>query len=278
LRKRAKRNKAAEQPEQESAARPFWSGTITFGLVSIPVNLFPASRSVNSPLRMLDAEGVPLSRRYFSQESGKDLDQDQVVRGYEIGKEKYVVVTDEELDRLEPEKSRDIDLRRFVEKDAIPPIYFEHAYFLAPAGGSVKAYQLLAETMESRGRAGLATFVMRDKEYLVAIISENGILRAETLRFADEVRSPKQIGLPKPTRVSKPAVNRFERAIQRKAAKEISRTELRDDRGEKLLKLVERKQARKKDVVEVEGTERGPAKVVDLMEVLKKSLAGKRVA
>jgi DNA end-binding protein Ku len=201
-----------------------------------------------------------------------------MVRGYEIGKDKFVVVTDEELERLEPEKSRDIDLRRFVKKEEIPPIYFEHAYFLAPAGGSLKAYQLLAETMEHKGRAGLATFVMRDKEYFVAILAENGILRAEILRFPDEIRSPKEIGLPKPGRVPKPAVQRFARIVRNKAAKDISRQELLDEHAEKLLKLVERKQARRKDVVEIEAGERKPAKVVDLMEVLKKSLAGKRAA
>ena len=229
-------------------------------------------------MRMLGPEGTPLSRRYFSSKTGKDLENDEMVRGYEIGKEKYVVVTDEELERLEPEKSRDIDLRRFVKKDDIPPIYFQHAYFLAPAGGSVKAYQLLAETMEKNVRAGIATFVMRDKEYLVAILSENGILRAETLQFADEVRSPQEIGLPKPARVSKPGVQRFEKLIQRKSAKEISADELQDERTEKLMKVVERKQAKDKDVVESETAERKPAKVVDLMEVLKKSLEGKRAA
>jgi DNA end-binding protein Ku len=227
---------------------------------------------------MLSPEGVPLRRRYVSSKSGKELEDDEMVRGYEIGKDKYVVVTDEELERLEPEKSRDIDLRRFVKKEEIPPIYFEHAYFLAPAGGSVKAYQLLAETMETSGRAGIATFVMRDKAYLVAILAENGILRAETLRFGDEVRSREEVGLPKRGRVSKAAVQRFEKLIQRKSAKEISREELRDEQAEKLTKLVERKQARHKDVVEAETGEPKPAKVVDLMEVLKKSLQQKRAA
>jgi len=227
---------------------------------------------------MLSNEGVPLNRRYFSAKSGKDLDDDQMVRGYEIGKDKYVVVTDEELERLEPEKSRDIDLRRFVKEEEITPIYFEHAYFLAPAGGSLKAYQLLAETMERKRRAGIATFVMRDKEYLVAILAENGILRAEILRFADEIRSPKDIGLPTPARVSKRPVQRFARIIRNKASKEISRQELIDEQAEKLLKLVERKQAQRKDVIEIETGERKPAKVVDLMEVLKKSLEGKRAA
>ena len=230
-RKTAKSAKEELPNEGDVGARPFWSGTITFGLVSIPVYLYPAHRSVRSSFRLLSPKGVPLSRRYFSAKSGKDLDDDEIVRGFEVATDKYVVVTDEELERLEPEKTRDIDLRRFVDKDEIPPIYFEHAYLLAPAGASVKAYQLLAETMERRGRAGIATFVMRGKEYLVAILAEKGILRAETLRFSDEVRSPQQIGLPRPERVRKAVV----------------------EPGQ-------------------------PAKVVDLMEVLKKSLAGKKAA
>jgi DNA end-binding protein Ku len=228
---------------------------------------------------MLSPEGTPLRRRYHSTKSGKDLAENEMARGYEIKKDKYLVVTDEELERLEPEKSRDINLRLFVKKQEIPPLYFEHAYFLAPAGGSVKAYQLLAETMQRRGRAGIATFVMRDKEYLVAILAEDGILRAETLRFSDEIRSSKEIGLPKPGRVSKAPVKRFEKLIQQKSAGDISRAELRDERTEKLVKLVERRQARQKDVVETRRAERKPAKVVDLMEVLKKSLqTGKRAA
>jgi DNA end-binding protein Ku len=275
---RRKKRATPQDTEEQASTRPFWSGTITFGLVSIPVNLYPASRSGNVSLRMLSAEGVPLSRRYFSAKSGKALDDDEMVRGYEVAKDKYVIVTDEELERLEPQKSRDIDLRRFVKKEEIPPIYFEHAYFLAPAGTSIKAYQLLAETMERKGCAGLATFVMRDKEYLVAILAENGILRAEILRFLDEIRSPSEIGLQRPARVPRAVVQRFTRSIRKKAAKEISRQELMDEHEERLLKLVERKQAQRKDVIEIEAGERKPAKVVDLMEVLKKSLAGKRAA
>ena len=94
------------------------------------------------------------------------------MRGYEVTKEKYVIVTDEELERLAPEKTRDIDLKQFVPAESIPPIYFERGYFLTPAAGSQKAYKLLAETMEQSGLAGIATFVMRGKEYLVAIFSE----------------------------------------------------------------------------------------------------------
>ncbi|MDQ6759675.1 MAG: Ku protein, partial [Acidobacteriota bacterium] len=113
-----------ESPEGQSSTRPFWSGTITFGLVSVPVSLFPANRESRISLRMLSPKGTPLARRYASSETGKELAPEQMIRGYEIEKGNFIEVTDEELERLAPEKSRDIDLRRFVDQDAIPPMYF----------------------------------------------------------------------------------------------------------------------------------------------------------
>src|SRR5881397_2271715 len=151
------------------SVRPFWSGTLTFGLVSVPVDLYPGNRTNRAPLRMLGPRGEPLARRYFSQKTKRDLDNDEMVRGYELDKDKYVIVTDEELERLAPEKSRDIDLRRFVQLKEIPPLYFDRSYFLAPSEGSEKAYKLLSETMQKEKLAGVATFVMRGKEYLIAI-------------------------------------------------------------------------------------------------------------
>jgi len=162
---------------------------------------------------MLGPDGQPLARRYYAEKSGKDLDSDEVLRGYEIKKDKFVVVTDEELERLEPEKTRDINLTQFVPAGSIPPLYFERGYFLTPAAGSQKAYKLLAETMEQSELAGIATFVMRGKEYLVAIFSERGILRAETMRFSDEIRSPADVGLPKKKAAPAATVRKFEKLI-----------------------------------------------------------------
>src|SRR5436190_19834414 len=199
-----------------------------------------------------------------------------MVRGFEYEKGKYVVVTDEELERLAPEQSRDIDLRRFVDLQSIPPLYFDRSYFLAPSQGSEKAYKLLSDTMEQSDLAGIATFVMRGKEYLVAIFPENGILRAETMRFPDELRTPKDVGLPEKKRVSKPMVTKFENLIKKKTKRELPVTHLKDEQTDQLLKLIEKKRARHKDVVQIELPERKEAKVVDLMEVLKRSLQGKK--
>lgn len=266
----------AEPEEENAGGRPFWSGTLTFGLVSVPVSLFPATRSNRASLRMLGPDGQPLARKYYAEKSGKDLDADEVVRGFEVNKEKYVIVTDEELERLAPEKTRDIDLKQFVPADSIPPIYFERGYFLTPAAGSQKAYKLLAETMDKSGLAGIATFVMRGKEYLVAIFSDRGILRAETMRFADELRSPADVGLPKKKEVTKATVTKFEKLIGTRSKKQFTPTKLADKQTDSLLKLVKKKEKKRENVVKVEEEVDTDRKVVDLVKILKQSLGGKK--
>jgi DNA end-binding protein Ku len=225
---------------------------------------------------MIGPKGNPLKRKYYSQESGKNLDDTEMVRGYEIEKDEYVIVTDQELDRLAPEKTRDIDLRRFVDQDSIPPIYFDRSYFLTPAGETQKAYRLLAETMEDAGRAGIGTFVMRGKEYLVAILAQNGILRAETLRFADELRSPADVGLPDKKKVEKAALSRFERLIKSKTKPHLMDKVMKDAETARVLKLVEKKRSRGKDVVETDDADGADGNVVDIMDVLKASLRKKK--
>ncbi len=227
---------------------------------------------------MLGPDGMPLARKYYAEKTEKDLDADEVIRGYEIKPGKYVPISDEELDRLAPEKTRDIDIKLFVPAESIPPVHFDRGYFLVPAANSEKAYKLLAETLGKEGKAGIATFVMRGKEYLVAIFSEHGILRAETMRFVDELRSPEEIGLPKKAKVSTATVKKLEKLISSRSKKQLSTKKLKDDQTERLLKLVKKKSSKKKNIVEVESGEveaREPGKVIDLMAVLKKSLAGK---
>ncbi|MFW6325017.1 MAG: Ku protein, partial [Desulfovibrionales bacterium] len=223
-------------PEQdrEISRRAFWSGTITFGLVSIPVSLFPGKRSSRASLRMLAPDGTPLRRQYYCPEEGRPVKQNEIVRGYEIEKDRYVIVTDEELEALEPKKTREIDLRRFVPVEQIDRKFFDRPYFLVPAGQTTKPYRLLAQTMEKSGRAGIATFVMRTKEYLVAILSENGILRAETLRFADQIRTPDDVGLPQPREVSEELLQAVKKEIREKSRKDLDRNELKDRYPEKL--------------------------------------------
>ena len=267
-----------EDFEQPGGLRSFWSGTITFGLVTVPVALYAATRSRGVALKMIGPDEAAVRRRYVCSKDGQVLDADDIVRGYEIEKGKYVVVTDDELEAIEPRKSREIDLRVFVDVDGIDPVYFERAYFLVPAGGTNKAYRLLAEVMEKNKQAGIATFVMRAKEYLVAIIAENGILRAETLRFADEIRKPEDIGLPKLAKPPAAEVKKFENQIA-KHAKKVNLHEFLDDYTERLEKLVAAKEKKKADIVRApaetrDEAEEGGGEVVDLLAVLSRSLGG----
>ena len=225
---------------------------------------------------MLGPDGQPLARKYYAEKTGKDLDADDTVRGYEIAENKFVIVTDEELERLAPEKTRDIDLKQFVPAGSIPPTYFERGYFLVPAAGSQKAYKLLAGTMEKSELAGIATFVMRGKEYLIAIFSDKGILRGETMRFADELRSPSEVGLPKKKAAPKAAVQKFEKIITNKSRKQFSPNKLADKQTDSLLKLVKKKQSKRGNVVKVEDEMETDHKVIDLVQVLKKSLGAKK--
>ena len=277
--KRKKNGGPESDVDDPPSNRPFWSGVVTFGLVSIPVDLYPAVRSGGAPLRLLDADGTPLQRRYYCPEDGEDVPSEQLVRGYELDDGRYVTVTDEELEALDPKKSREIDLRLFVARDEIDPIYFVHGYFLAPGEDSGKAYRLLAGVMERTGRAGIATFVMRDKEYVVLILAEGGLLRAETLRFHDEVRSLSRADIAKARKPAPALVKKFEGAVDKLAAARLPRDELVDEHANRVKALAERKERKHDDVVHSEAPSvSGGADVIDLMDILKRSLAGTKSA
>jgi DNA end-binding protein Ku len=262
---------------EEARARAFWTGTITFGLVGVPVSLFPGTREQRGPLRMLAPDGTPLERRWHCPKDEKDVPWDQLVRGFETDDGDYVVLTDEEIQAAAPEKSRDIDLRRFVPRDSLDPVFFERGYFLVPAGESTKAYRLLAQAMEKTGLAGIATFVMRTKEYLVAILAEDGLLRAETLRWAGEVRTAADVGLGKASKADSADVKKIEKAIKAHTTRSLSEKELEDPAAARLEKLVKSKLRKGEGVIEApEEAEPTPSDrgIIDLMEVLKRSLEG----
>ncbi|HEY0685399.1 MAG TPA: Ku protein [Steroidobacter sp.] len=281
---RSKRKREPEaQEEQErggASVRSLWSGTITFGLVSIPVDLLTAVRPRQTAMKLVDTEGHALGREYHCSKEEKRLDYDDLVRGYETDDGKMVVITDEEFESVAPEMSADIELRSFVPLEQIPALYFQKPYFLAPAGKSAKAYVLLAATMERTGRVAIGSFVMRGHEYLVAIVPDNGVLRADTLRYADEIRTPETIGLPKRGKVAAAKATQFSKAIEDLTHKEIKVSELEDREAKELQALVESKQEDRDDVIHPKGaeaaedTEAGEgAKIIDLMEVLRKSLS-----
>ena len=226
-------------------------------------------------MRMVDAKGRPLGREYYSEKHDEGLQAGELVRGYETGGGKTVIVTDEELESVAPELSRDIELRRFVPKEGIAPAYYNRPYFLAPAGGSAKAYHLLAQTMQETGRVGVGTFVMRGRQYLVAILSDGNVLRAETLRFAAEIRSPEDVGLPKRRKPAAKDVRACEKAIASLARDALDLDELSDRYAEALQGLAEKKEKKHEDLVDIaaaaleEEGEAGGGKVIDLMALLK---------
>ena len=263
-----------------ASVRSMWSGTITFGLVSIPVELMSAVRPRQTGMKLVDKSGHALGRQYHCSKEDAELGKDDLVRGYQTDDGKMVVITDEEFESVAPEMSGDIELRGFVPLEQIPPMYFQKPYFLAPSGKTAKAYTLLAATMEQTKRVGIGSFVMRDHEYLVAIVADNGVLRADTLRYADEVRTPEAVGLPKSRKVSASQLDKFTKAIDALKQTRLDVSELEDQDARALRELAESKQKKDEDVIHQRGLEQadadsaeGSAKIIDLMEVLRKSLS-----
>jgi len=278
--RKKKSTRHQDEPTQSDSALPksHWSGTLSFGLVTIPVELYSATRSSRRSLRMLAPDGSPLARRYYSGE-GKALENDDLTRGFELDDGSFVVVDDDELERLLPDQSRDIDLTRFVPRTSIPPLYFDKAYILAPAESTHSAYRLLASTMERLDKAGIATFVMRDRQYLVAITSRDGLLRAETLRFADELRTPESLGLPPEKKPRAERVRHMKAAIKHLSKAQAAEKELTDTYWQRLEKLVEKKKRDNEGVVPArveDAHDENVAEVIDLMAVLRQSLANQK--
>ncbi|MFO7562508.1 MAG: Ku protein [Enhygromyxa sp.] len=282
--RRAAREREAE-PEVEGAPsaerrveegpKSFWSGTISFGLVSVPVALYSATRGApGSSLRMLAPDGAPLRREYLCPEHERALEPDEIVRAYELDDGERVVITDAELEALAPEASRDIEIQQFVDRDQLSPLMFERPYFLLPSTTTIKPYRLLALVLEQLGRAGIATFVMRGHEHVVAILAEGGLLRAQTLRFVSELRTPEQIGLPEaPAKIPASKLERMRKLIREHTEADIDPRELDDETRDRTRALAERKLAEGRDVVEQPEAEPGAeAEIIDLMEVLKQSL------
>ena len=230
---------------------------------------------------MVDEKGHPLGRQYFCPDDGQRLSTDDIVRGYETQEGKMVVVTDKELEAAAPESTRDIELRRFVPFEQIPSMYFQRPYFLAPAGRSTKAYHLLSATMEKTGRVGIGTFVMRSREYLVAILSEGGVLRAETLRFADELRSPEDLDLPRLRKTPAKRKEAFSMEIAALTRDELDMDELSDRQANAIREIAQAKEKQGRDVVDIsraeEDSQSEGAEVIDLMQVLRRSLSRKAV-
>ncbi len=274
-------------PEREQLnvkkRRPIWSGTLAFGLVTLPVELYPTVRAGRGSLRMIGPTGQPLTRRYYS-ETGKELlQQEDIVRGFEVEDGEFVLIEDEELEALDPDHSRVISLDSFVPLSDIDPVLVDNAYVLVPGKDAAPAYRLLVAAMAEAGRAGIARFVLRDKAHLVAIVSREGSLRTMTLRYHDEVRTPEQVGLPEPEPADVELISRIEKAAGKLTGEVLDDDLLRDEAALRLQKLVKRKLSKHEDVHEMpeeDPEDEDDFEPTDVMELLRRSLEseGKRPA
>jgi DNA end-binding protein Ku len=178
-------------------ARSLWSGSLSFGLVNVPVNVVSAVRDVDLHFRQLhEKDGAPIDVQRFCSKENVEVDWNEITHSYELDDGNEVIVTDEELEAIEPRRTRTIEIEQFVDLDDVDPIYFDHPYFLVPGSsddGAKRAYALLAKTMDSTERAALGRFVMRAKEYLAIVRVRDGALTLTTMLFADEVRATKDI-------------------------------------------------------------------------------------
>jgi DNA end-binding protein Ku len=184
-------------------ARSLWTGTISFGLVSVPVRMFSATEPKELRFHFLDKRDLaPIGYDKVRRDTGEHVDNDEIVRGFEVEKGRYVPLEDEDLDRLDIELTKTIDICDFVDLEEIDPIYFRKAYYLLPQEGAEKPYRLLVRALEETGKVAIAKIVIRNKQHLAALRPWNGTLLLETMYYADEVRQPEKVdgkeGLHKP--------------------------------------------------------------------------------
>jgi DNA end-binding protein Ku len=255
--------------------RSIWSGAISFGLVNVPIKLYSAVSKKTVRFHQLHGTtGTRIQQRRVDPSTGEEVPYEEIVKGYEIGKERYVVIAPDELESLDPERTRTIEIEDFVEEAEIDPIYYDHPYYLAPGTGAEKAYRLLLEAMKEAGRVAIARVVIRNKEQLVAIRPSGEVLTMSTMNFADEVVSPEvieEIGAQdgEKATATKRELDMAQQLIDSLTA-DFDPSKYHDTYRERVLELIERKAAGEEIAVAPEAPE--PAAVPDLMAALEASL------
>jgi DNA end-binding protein Ku len=258
-------------------ARAIWSGSISFGLLNVPVRLFSAVSKQTVRFRELrEGDGSRVKHKRVAEADGKEVPYERIVKGYEYAPDQYVVLTRDELAELEPQRSRAIEIQDFVDLDDIDPIYFEQPYYLGPDKGAEHAYALLVQAMKDSRKVAVARFVLRNKEHLAAIRPMEDVLTLTTMRFHDEVSSPQDLDgevfeEAKPKKPEKREVEMAKQLIE-SLTSDFDPDKYRDEYREELLDLLERK-AEGKEVVSAPTEEPKPTKAPDLMAALEESLA-----
>jgi DNA end-binding protein Ku len=259
-------------------ARAIWSGAISFGLVNIPVKLYSAVSRKTVRFHQIDAEsGQRIRQQRVNPESGDEIPYEQIVKGYEISPDKYVTITPEELEALEPQKTRTIDIEEFVDLEQIDPIYYDHPYYVAPDKGAAKAYKLLLDAMEQADKVAIARVVIRSKENLVALRAHEGAITMETMLFPDEVIQPDQLeelaSADGNTKTTKRELDMAKQLIESLSG-DFDASQYRDEYRERVLELIERKAAG--ETITVEAPEPERKEVPDLMAALEASIAASK--
>ncbi len=260
--------------------RPIWSGSISFGLVTVPVKLFSAVNRKTVHFNQIDSRtGSRIKYQKVSAADGSEVPGEAIVKGYELPSGQYVLIDDAELSSLDPEAGRTIDIEEFVDLDEIDPIFYDNAYYVAPDKATTKPYALLARAMEETGKVGIARFVMRSKQYLCAVRPKDGKLLLSTMVYADEVNDPveiKEFEAVEATELSDKELTMAKQLVESLGG-DFAPERFEDTYRVKVLDLIERKASGETALVEVPEVESGE-KVVDLMAALEASVAAAKEA
>ena len=253
--------------------RSIWRGAISFGLVNVPVKLYSAVSKKTVRFNQLhDADGARIQQKRVCSQDGEEVPYENIVKGFEIAPDRYVVITPDELEALDPAKTRSIDIEDFVDLAEIDPLYYEHPYYLVPDTGASKAYKLLLEALRETGKVAIARVVLRSKEYLVAIRPAGEVLTMETMLFADELIPADRLDeLPEADVSATERELAMARQLIEAQATVFDPGKYRDEYRERVLELIERKAAGEDIAVQPVVDER--EEVPDLMAALEQSLA-----
>ena len=254
-------------------ARAIWKGSISFGLVNIPIALYPATRREELKFRLLRKTDLsPVNYKRVAEKDGKEVPWDQIVKGYEYEKGKYVVLQDEDFQRVDIEATQTVDIQDFVELDEIDPIFFYKPYYLEPQKGGDKAYALLRDALKDSKKVGVAKVVIKTREYLAGVKPEDGALVLELMHFADELADTSKLHIPKKVEVGKREMKMAKSLIDSMSSK-WNPEKYKDDYREALMEVIEEKvEAGGKEIEEKPRKAPKPTKVIDLVSVLQKSL------
>jgi DNA end-binding protein Ku len=264
-------SKLSSKKRIEEALQGIWSGTISFSLVAIPVRLVKAVEPGRVSFRMLHSTDYsPLVRRMVCPEEDTLVPPDEIIRGYELTAGKYLLITDEELESVSPERSRTIEIIEFIDMKDVDPIYYDHPYYLVPLKGGEKSYRLLVEVMHRTNKAGLAKFVLGEREYLVAVKSTLKALFLITLHYHDEIVPHEDIA-PAQGAVEPEEKSRMKKIIKERLT-DFNPDKFADERREKILELLRKKVKHMAPVEAPEALEEGGEGPVDLIAALEKSM------